>query len=89
MAGCLGAACVALAVFVSALAVVSVSHRNRQLFTELQVLEGDRDRMLVEWGQLQLEQSAWVSHDRVFNVAARQLHMKTPDPAAIVLVQLR
>ncbi len=89
MTGSLGTGLIALAVFVSALAVVSVSHRNRQLFSELQVLEADRDQMLVEWGQLQLEQSAWGSHERVSVIAARQLDMKTPEPAAIVLVKSR
>ncbi len=85
----LGTGVIALAVFISAVAVVSVSHRNRQLFTQLQNLEAERDQMLVEWGQLQLEQSAWVSHDRVLDIAAHQLDMKTPDPAAIILVHPR
>ena len=59
----------------SALAVVRSRHGNRTEFVELQQLEGRRDALEVEWGQLQLEQSAWATHGRIEQVARKELNM--------------
>ena len=40
-----------------------------------------------QWGQLQLEQSTWSTHAFVERVASTRLHMATPDPALIQVVQ--
>ena len=50
------------------------------------MINRDRDRLEVEWGQLQLEQSAWSTHAFVENVAATRLRMSIPDAAAIEVV---
>ncbi|RKZ35578.1 MAG: cell division protein FtsL [Gammaproteobacteria bacterium] len=76
-------------VFASAVAVVQVKHRTRTLFVELQKLERTHDRMQVEWGRLQLEQSTWATHDRVINLAAKQLGLIEPKPGSVVLVTPR
>ena len=59
----------------SALAVVRARHGNRTEFVELQQLEARRDALEVEWGQLQLEQSAWATHGRIEQVARKELDM--------------
>ena len=46
----------------------------------------ERDRLEIEWGQLQLEQSAWSTHAFVENLAATNLHMHIPPPAQIEVV---
>lgn len=61
---------------VSALAVVRARHGNRTEFVELQQLEARRDALEVEWGQLQLEQSAWATHGRIEQVARAELGMR-------------
>lgn len=75
------------AVLSSALTVVWSVHRNRKLFIELQELHQTRDKLDVEWGQLQLEQSAWSTHGRIEQIAREQLHMRRPRPAEIVVVR--
>ena len=75
-----------LAVLVSAAAAVYCEHRARELFIELEALNGRRDNLQIEWGQLQLEQSAWSSPAFVERVASTRLHMAMPAPKSIVVV---
>ncbi|MCB1624611.1 MAG: cell division protein FtsL [Pseudomonadales bacterium] len=74
------------AVLASAGGVIYSKHRARELFVELERLNTKRDNMEIEWGQLQLEQSAWSTHGFVESVAATKLNMATPVPADIQLV---
>lgn len=77
----------ALAVLVSAIAVIEAKHESRKRFVVLQVLESERDRMNVEWGQLQLEQGTWATHSRIESIANKQLHMVIPEMGSIVIVK--
>jgi cell division protein FtsL len=61
-------------------------HRARELFVELESLNARRDNLDIEWGQLQLEQSAWSSHAFVERVASTRLHMALPPPKEIEIV---
>lgn len=74
------------AVFVSGLGVVYASHQSRTKFIELQTLQEQRDRLTVDWGRLQLEQSTWATHGRVEAEARKQLNMRLPAPEAVVIV---
>lgn len=74
-------------VMTSALAVVYAKHRGRELFAQLQQLEAQRDRLNIEWGRLQLEQSAWASHSRVEKLARERLDMMVPDPESVVIIK--
>ena len=62
----------------SAAGVVYAKHQARTLFVELERLSTERDRLNIEWGRLQLEQSAWSAHGFVEQVANRQLKMTLP-----------
>ena len=75
-----------IAVLASAAGAIDCKHRTRELFVRLEALEAQRDNLDIEWGQLQLEQSAWSTHAFVENVARTKLHMATPAPQAIRLV---
>jgi len=75
------------AVLGSAAAVVYVKHQARTLFVELEKLSGERDQLNIEWGRLQLEQSAWSAHGFVEQVANRQLHMTIPKATEVKIVQ--
>ncbi len=73
----------------SALALVNAKHESRQLFVELERLNGERDRLQIEWGQLQLEQSTWATHARMESLGRGELALVTPAPEDIVLVAER
>jgi cell division protein FtsL len=78
-----------LAVTVSALLVIDLRHRNRQLFAELQTLTRERDALNTEWGQLLLEQGAWSEHRRIESIARSQLAMALPSADQTVVVGAR
>jgi cell division protein FtsL len=75
-----------LAVLASAIAVVRARHEARTLFVQLEQLSADRDRLNIEWSQLQLEQSAWSNHGFVERVASDRLHMTLPRPEEVRIV---
>jgi cell division protein FtsL len=70
----------------SAAGAIYSKHRARELFVQLERLNNQRDNLEVEWGQLQLEQSAWSTHAFVERVASTKLKMGTPPPKDIELV---
>lgn len=74
-----------LVAVITALSVVRARHGSRVLFVELQQLESHRDALDVEWGQLQLEQSAWATHGRIEQLARRELKMVMPRNSRIVV----
>lgn len=76
-----------LLVIASALSVVHAKHQSRKLFAQLQSLTKQSDELDVEWGKLQLEQSAWSRHERIEKVARDQLGLEMPQASAIVLVK--
>jgi cell division protein FtsL len=62
----------------SAAGAIFVKHSAREQFVELERVNRERDRLEIEWGRLQLEQSAWSTHAFVENVARKDLKMYTP-----------
>jgi cell division protein FtsL len=75
-----------LAVLASAAAAVYIKHRSREMFVELERLDTHRDNLEIEWGQLQLEQSAWSTHAFVERVASAKLRMGMPPPKEIEII---
>jgi cell division protein FtsL len=75
-----------LAVLASAIAVVRARHESRTLFVELERLNSLRDELNIEWGQRQLEQSAWSNHGFVERVASDRLHMTLPKPDEVRII---
>ena len=75
-----------LAVLASAIAVVRARHQARTLFVQLEQLSAERDRLNIEWSQLQLEQSAWSNHGFVERVASEKLRMTLPTPDEVRIV---
>ena len=71
----------------SAAGAVYAKHRVRTNFIELERLAAERDQLEIEWGRLQLEQSAWSTHAFVERVAHAKLKMSTPSAADVVLVR--
>jgi cell division protein FtsL len=75
------------AVLCSSAGLVYTKHLSRKLFVELQALQQARDRLITEFGQLQLEQSAWSAHGRVENIARAQLQMSVPGIDAVEMIR--
>lgn len=71
----------------SAIMLVYTKHQSRKLFVELQQLKYEVDDLNTEWGQLQLEQSAWSSHGRIERVARTRLSMVMPESDEVVFIK--
>ena len=71
----------------SSAGAIYAKHRARELFVELEQLNTRRDNLEIEWGQLQLEQSAWSTHAFVEQVAVTRLHMAAPQSREIQVVR--
>jgi cell division protein FtsL len=75
-----------VAVLASAIMLVYTKHQSRKLFVELQQLKFQVAELNTEWGQLQLEQSAWSGHARIESIAHARLSMAMPDSGKVVFV---
>ena len=80
------ASVLSVAVVLSAVGVVYSKHQTRQLFVDVQRLEAERDRMNVDWGRLQLEQSTLATQARVESLAHGKLAMNIPPQNSVVIV---
>lgn len=74
-------------VVVSALAVVSVSHKSRVKLDRLEVLRRQAAQLHVDWGRYLLEQSAWSAYGRIEKIATQELDMTIPQGDQLVMVQ--
>jgi cell division protein FtsL len=75
-----------IATLASAAGAIYCKHRARELFIQIEALNARRDNLEIEWGQLQLEQSAWSTHAFVERVAGARLHMAMPPPKDIEII---
>lgn len=85
--GLLGPMALGAVVLVSAVWVVQVKNDNRRLTNESTQLRDERDRLDVEWSQLQLEEAAHSSHSRIETIARNQLQMVEPRETVMVPVR--
>ncbi|HMD73733.1 MAG TPA: cell division protein FtsL [Steroidobacteraceae bacterium] len=76
-----------LAVLASAVGVIYARHQARELFVHLEKLNAERDKLDMEWGRLQLEQSAWSSDAFVERVANAKLQMNIPQTRDVRIVR--
>jgi cell division protein FtsL len=76
-----------LVLVAAALSVVSARHQARKLFVTLQSEQAHARDLDIEWGQLQLEISTWLMHNRVEEVARTRLHMTIPAAGSIYVLQ--
>ena len=75
-----------VAIVVSAFAIVYCRDTNRQLYSQLQVLNTKNDNLHVEWGRLLLEESTWATQSRIQRKAYNELHMLHPVKGILIKV---
>lgn len=76
-----------IATMSSAIGVIYSKHQTRKMFVNLQKLHKQIDELNIEWGQLQLEQSAWSSHGRIEKIARKKLQMTLPKANEILYIK--
>ena len=65
-------------VIILAVMIVANRHQARQLFSELQQLQKERDQLNANWSRLMLEQSTQLNQVRVEDQAKNVLGMRKP-----------
>jgi cell division protein FtsL len=75
-----------IAVLVSALSVVYVTNTARCLNASIQQTLAERNQLHIQWSQLLLEKSTWITPARVQQVAESNLGMVVPDNKSLVIV---
>jgi cell division protein FtsL len=75
-----------VAVLLSAAEAIKVKHDSYMLFQQLERLNAERDRLNIEWGRLQLEQSSWSTLSVVEQDARSRLGMAIPRADDVRLV---
>ena len=73
-----------LLVVTSAVGVVVAKHENRAQVSRLESLRRERDRLEMEWAQLQIEEATLGHHARINRIAREQLDMIEPTQQVIV-----
>ncbi|NOU51840.1 cell division protein FtsL [Pseudoalteromonas sp. JBTF-M23] len=77
-----------LLIFITALAVVQVTHLTRQQLIAQDELLQQRDELDLEWRYLLVEEEFYSQHARIEEIAKTQLNMKRPtskDEQVVVL----
>ena len=72
---------------ISAVSLVFMQHRHRALFAELRVSQQQYDELLLQFGQLKLEQSTWATHGRIERIAHEKLQMRIPEFDMVDIIQ--
>jgi cell division protein FtsL len=81
-----GVLALAAAVVASGVWIVDVEHRSRQLFVAAEAQARELDRLEVDWGRLQIEQSTYATHSRIETLARQRLRLTEPDEDALAVV---
>ncbi|MEL0585067.1 MAG: cell division protein FtsL [Candidatus Thiodiazotropha sp. (ex. Lucinoma kazani)] len=76
-----------VAVLASAVAVVYSKYLSRKHFVALQEIQAERERIGIEWGRLQLEESTLATHSEVEKKARDRLKMHLPNFNEIVVIR--
>ncbi len=76
-----------LAVLASAIAVVYSKYLSRKHFVVLQELQAEKERIGIEWGRLQLEESTLATHSEVEKQARDRLKMHLPQFDEVVVIR--
>ena len=76
-----------LGTLASDVGVIYARHQARDLFVHLERLDAERDALDMEWGRLQLEQSAWSSNAFVERVANAKMQMNLPQTRDVRIVR--
>ena len=77
----------ALAVLLSALSIIYVTHVTRVLHATYQHNLLEQDHLHVERGQLLLERSTWMMQARIQHIAESKLGMVVPNSKTVVIVR--
>lgn len=75
-----------LALLTSALSIIYITNASRSLNAAVQQTLAERGQLHIQWGQLLLERSSWITQARVQRIAEHDLRMVVPDRKSVVII---
>lgn len=75
-----------LAIFISSLSLIYVTHTTRYFQANFQQAYKERDQLRLQWGQLLLEKSTLLMQSRIQNMGEVNLDMIFPEDKSMVML---
>lgn len=77
----------AVGILVTSIYTIETAYQTRQLYSALQDLRAERDRLTIEWGRLMLERGAISSDMRIDAKARSSLSLSAPPMDDVMLLE--
>jgi cell division protein FtsL len=77
----------AMATIVTCIYIIETAYQTRQLYSSLQELRAERDRLTIEWGRLMLERGAVSADMRIDAMARSSLLLSSPESDNVMLME--
>ena len=76
-----------ISVFVTSMYVIETAYQTRQMYSALQELRAERDRLTIEWGRLMLERGAVSADMRIDAMAHDHLLLSSPARDNVMIME--
>ena len=77
----------AISVLVTSIYVIETAYQTRQMYSALQELRAERNRLTIEWGRLMLERGAVSADMRIDSMARDHLSLGSPARDQIMMME--
>ena len=76
-----------VSVLVTSICVIETAYQTRQMYSALQELRAERNRLTIEWGRLKLERGAVSADMRIDAIARDHLLLSSPARENITMME--
>ena len=76
-----------ISVLVTSIYVIETAYQTRQMYSALQELRAERDRLTIEWGRLMLERGAVSADMRIDAMARDHLSLSPPGRDNVIMME--
>ena len=77
----------AISVFMTSIYVIETAYQTRQMYSALQELRAERNRLMIEWGRLMLERGAVSADMRIDAMARDHLSLSPPGRDNVIMME--
>ena len=76
-----------ISVLVTSISVIETAYQTRQMYSALQELRAERNRLTIEWGRLMLERGAVSADMRIDAMARDHLSLSPPGRDNVIMME--
>tara|TARA_B100000900_G_C20304318_1_gene603497 strand:- start:408 stop:695 length:288 start_codon:yes stop_codon:yes gene_type:complete len=76
-----------VSILITSVFIIDSAYQTRQMYSELQELRSERDRLMIEWGRLMLERAAVSADMRIDGMARHSLSLGAASADRMVLME--